>query len=117
MSSRRLCPAAISPGGNLGAVSPSTHVQLRVSPGARQARVVGRHGDAWKVRVAPAPDHGKANDAVIALLAEALALPRAGVAIVSGHASRDKTVALHGIDPEQTERLLARASAAGKDPE
>ena len=98
-------------------MSPSTRVQLRVSPGARQARVVGRHGDAWKVRVAPAPENGKANAAVVALLADTLALPRGGVTIVSGHASRDKTVALQGIDPEQTERLLAEASAAGKDPE
>jgi uncharacterized protein (TIGR00251 family) len=98
-------------------VSPSTRVQLRVSPGARQSRVVGRHGDAWKVRVAPAPEKGQANAAVVALLADTLALPRGGVSIVSGHASRDKTVALEGIDPEQTERLLAEASAAGKDPE
>jgi len=96
-------------------VSPSTRVQLRVSPGARKARIVGRHGDAWKVRVAPAPEHGKANAAVVALLADALALPRDGVSIVSGHTSRDKTVALEGIDTEQTERLLAEASAAGKD--
>lgn len=96
-------------------MSPSTRVQLRVSPGARKARVVGRHGDAWKVRVAPAPEQGKANAAVVALLADALALPRDGVSIVSGHTSRDKTVALEGIDTEQTERLLAEASAAGKD--
>ncbi len=98
-------------------MSPSTRVQLRVSPGARHACVVGRHGDAWKIRVAPAPEHGKANDAVVALLAATLALPRAGIAIVSGHSSRDKTVALEGIDPEQTERLLAEASAVGKDSE
>ena len=96
-------------------MSPSTRVQLRVSPGARKAHVVGRHGDAWKVRVAPAPEQGKANAAVAALLADALALPRDSVSIVSGHTSRDKTVALEGIDTEQTERLLAEASAAGKD--
>jgi uncharacterized protein len=113
----RRSTGAISPGGNLGRVSPSTRVQLRVSPGARQACVVGRHGDAWKVRVAAAPENGKANAAVVALLADTLALPRGGVAIVSGHASRDKTVALAGIDPIETERLLAEASAAGKDPE
>jgi uncharacterized protein (TIGR00251 family) len=98
-------------------VSPSTRVQLRVSPGARRARIVGRHGEAWKVRVAPAPEHGRANEAVVALLAETLALPRARVTIVSGHGSRDKIVALSGIDPEHTERLLAEASTAGKDPE
>ena len=95
----------------------TTRLRLRVSPGAGRAAIVGRHGDAWKVRVAPAPENGKANAAVVALLADTLALPRGGVSIVSGHASRDKTVALQGIDPEQTERLLAEASAAGKDPE
>lgn len=98
-------------------MSLSTRLHLRVSPGGRRAHVVGRHGDGWKVRVAAAPENGKANAAVVALLADTLALPRDGVSIVSGHASRDKTVALAGIDPEHTERLLAEASAAGKDPE
>ena len=97
-------------------MSPSTRVQLRVSPGAQHACVVGRHGDAWKVRVAPAPENGKANAAVVELLADTLALPRGGVSIVSGHASRDKTVALQGIDSEQTERRLVHASTAGEDP-
>ena len=94
-----------------------TRLRLRVAPGAARSEVVGRHGDAWKVRVAPAPENGKANAAVVELLADTLALPRGGVSIVSGHSSRDKTVALVGIDPEQTERLLAEASAAGKDRE
>ena len=96
---------------------PTTRLRLKVSPGAARTELAGRHGDAWKVRVAPAPENGKANAAVVELLADTLALPRAGVSIVSGHGSRDKTVALQGIDPEQTERLLAEASAAGKDPE
>ena len=95
----------------------STRLRVRVSPGARSAEVLGRHGEAWKVRVAAPAEAGRANEAVVRLLADTLALPRAGVSIVSGHASRDKTVALQGIDPEQTERLLAEASAAGKDPE
>jgi len=97
--------------------APRSSLRLRVVPGAARPGVVGRHGDAWKVRVAPTPENGKANAAVVELLADTLALPRGGVSIVSGHASRDKTVALQGIDPEQTERLLAEASAAGKDPE
>ena len=53
----------------------STRVRLRVSPGAGRAQVVGRHGDAWKVRVTAAPEHGRANDAVLRLLAEVLAVP------------------------------------------
>jgi uncharacterized protein (TIGR00251 family) len=92
-------------------------VRLRVAPGATRGRIVGRHGDAWKVRVAPAPENGKANDAVVALLADTLSIARSDVSIVSGLTSRDKTVALEGIDSDETERRLVQASAAGKDTE
>ena len=92
-----------------------TRLQLRVSPGSTASGIVGRHGAAWKVRVAAAPTDGKANAAVVALLADTLALPRRDVEIVSGHASRDKTVALTGIDHDELERRLAEASGAGKD--
>jgi uncharacterized protein len=95
----------------------STRLQLRVSPGAARSGVVGRHGVAWKLRVAAAPEDGKANAAVIRLLAETLGIPARDLEIVSGHGSRDKTVALAGIGPDETERLLARASSAGKDSE
>ena len=77
--------------------------------------VVGRHGAGWKVRVAAAPEHGKANDAVVRLLADTLALPARAVQIVSGRSSRDKTVALEGMDPEEIERRLAEASGAGEE--
>ena len=91
----------------------STRVRLRVSPGANSAHVVGRHGEAWKVRVAAPPEGGRANDAVVRLLAETLSLPREAVTLVSGHGARDKIVELTGIDPTQIERRLS--SAAGKD--
>lgn len=77
--------------------------------------MVGRHGEAWKVRVTAAPADGKANAAVVRLLADTLSLPVRDVEIVSGHASRDKTVALNGIDNDEIERRLAQASAVGKD--
>ena len=71
--------------------------------------MVGRHGDAWKLRVAAAPEHGKANDAVLELLAETLDVPRASVTLVSGGASRNKIVELTGIEPDEIERRLATA--------
>jgi uncharacterized protein YggU (UPF0235/DUF167 family) len=80
-----------------------------VAPGAARARVVGRHGDGWEVRVAAAPERGRANDAVLALLADTLALPRASVALVSGAASRNKIVELTGLAPDEIERRLATA--------
>ncbi len=91
-------------------MTPSTRLQLRVSPSGSREQVVGRHGDAWKVRVAAAPEDGKANEAVLRLLAETLGLPRRDVALVSGHSGRDKVVSLVGIGADETERLLATAA-------
>jgi uncharacterized protein len=91
----------------------STRLRLRVAPGASRTGIVGRHGDAWKVRVAAPAENGRANDAVVRLLAETLALPTAAVTVVSGHAARDKIIELAGLEPQQIERRLS--SAAGKE--
>jgi uncharacterized protein len=91
-------------------------LQLRVSPGAAHSAVVGRHGAAWKVRVAARAENGKANDAVVRLLADAVTVPADQIRIVSGHASRDKTVVFEGLDHDELERRLALASGAGKEP-
>jgi uncharacterized protein (TIGR00251 family) len=91
----------------------STRVRLRVSPGAARAAVVGRHGEGWKIRVAAAPEGGRANEAVIRLLADTLAVPRDAVTLVSGHGGRDKIVELAGLGAAQIERRLS--SAAGKE--
>ena len=90
-------------------------LQLRVSPGAARSAVVGRHGSAWKVRVAARAEGGKANDALVRLLADTLVLPASQVRIVSGHASRDKTVTLEGLDRDEIERRLVVAIGAGKE--
>ena len=90
----------------------STRLQLRVSPGASRAGIVGRHGDAWKIRVAAPPEDGRANDAVVRLLADALALPPRDVRIVSGHGARTKVVEFVGIAENEAERRLETASTA-----
>jgi uncharacterized protein (TIGR00251 family) len=91
--------------------STSTRLRLRVSPGAGRAEIVGRHGDGWKVRVTAAPERGRANDAVLRLLADALSVPRETLAIVSGDSGRDKSVELSGLGPALIERRLMSASA------
>jgi uncharacterized protein (TIGR00251 family) len=95
-----------------------TKLTLRVSPGATRAGVVGRQGTAWKVRVAAPPEGGRANEAVVRLLAETLRVPRRDVEIVSGHGARDKIVALAGIGRDEIERRLASATGStGKERE
>ena len=81
-------------------------MRLRVSPGASRSEVVGAHGEAWKVRVAAAPESGKANEAVRDLLASVLGVPRSSTEIVSGRASRDKIVVIHGLTSEEAEKRL-----------
>lgn len=91
----------------------STRLRLRVSPGASRSGVVGRHGTAWKLRVAAPPENGRANDAVATLLASVLDVPKSGVLLVSGHGSRDKTVELYGLDLAEAERRLTAATKRG----
>jgi len=76
---------------------------LRVVPGAPRPGIVGRHGDAWKVRVAAAPEAGKANDAL-------LDLPRRDLELTAGRASRDKVVTVEGLSSEAADSMLAAAA-------
>ena len=87
----------------------ATRLALRVSPGARTSAVVGRHGEGWKVRVAAPPERGRANEAVVALLAATLGVPARTISVVSGHGGRDKLVELTAIAPDEAERRLAAA--------
>lgn len=91
----------------------TTRLRLTVAPGAARPGVVGRHGDGWKLRVAAAPERGRANEAVLALLADALAVPARNLDLVSGLASRNKIVELTGLEPDEIERRLAAASMEG----
>ena len=87
-----------------------TTLRLRVVPGATRPAIVGRHGDAWKVRVAANAERGQANAAVLELLASTLALPRRNLVITAGRSSRDKLVALEGVTPDAVEERLSAAA-------
>ncbi len=89
----------------------ATRLALRVSPGSRTSGVVGRYGNGWKVRVAAPPQGGRANDAVVKLLAATLGVSPRTISVISGHGGRDKLVELSSIEPGETERRL---SAAGR---
>jgi hypothetical protein len=87
----------------------TTRLRLRVSPGAERTELAGRHGEAWKVRVSAAPERGRANEAVVRLLAERLSVPRGSLSVVSGRTSRDKVIELRGLGPDEAERRLEQA--------
>ena len=65
-------------------------LHVRVQPKARANAVKGWHGAALRVSVTAAPEDGKANRAVIALLAETFDVAPSSIDLVRGAASRDK---------------------------
>ena len=54
-----------------------------------------------------AAERGRANDAVVRLLADTLGVPRDAVCLVAGRTSRDKVVEISGLDPADVHRTLS----------
>ena len=84
-------------------------LRVHVQPGAGKSAVVGRHGDSLKVRVAAPPVGGRANEATLALVADALGLASADVELTAGESSRSKRIKLRGIEPEEADKRLRLA--------
>jgi uncharacterized protein (TIGR00251 family) len=79
---------------------------VKVVPRASKNQIVGIEGDAIKIRLNAPPVEGKANDALIAFLAAALAVPRARIEIVTGQTSRRKILRVRGMAPQEVERKI-----------
>ncbi|MBL8816883.1 MAG: DUF167 domain-containing protein [Planctomyces sp.] len=86
-------------------------LRLFVQPKARRRQVVGLHLDRLKVAVTEPPDRGKANAAVIELIAELLNVPRSSVTLLRGDTSRAKDVVVAGVRADTAATLLRNALA------
>ena len=84
-------------------------LSVHAQPGAGRTQVVGRHGHALKVRVAAPPEQGRANDALVALLADRLGVAAKSVTLTTGATSRTKQFRIEGVDPAEFADLLERA--------
>jgi uncharacterized protein len=87
-------------------------LHVHVQPSAGRTAVVGRHGDAVKLRVAAPPVDDRANEAVRELLAGLFDIAASKVELVSGGTSRVKRFRLRGVD---LDALDARLDAAVDD--
>ena len=85
-------------------------ITVIVSPGAARSEIVGRYGDAWKVRVAAPPERGRANAELTKLLASVLGVREQDVKLVAGQATRRKLVEVESLEVGEVERLLAQAA-------
>ncbi len=87
---------------------------VKVVPRASKNQIVGKEGDAIKIRLHAPPVEGKANEALARFLAETLGVRRAQIEIVTGHASRRKIVRVHGVAASQIEKLIEARAGVGK---
>lgn len=84
-------------------------LSLHIQPGAKKTEIAGEHGEALKIRLAAPPVDGKANDCLIAFLAERLGIPKSRLELVSGAVSRAKRVRATGL---AADFVLARLTAS-----
>ncbi len=86
---------------------------VKAQPGARRNGLAGEHAGALKVQVTQAPEDGKANAAVLDLLAGVLHVKHSEVKLLSGATSRQKRILVTGLSlTEVAKRLKSKLEEA-----
>ncbi|KAA0686661.1 DUF167 family protein [Azospirillum brasilense] len=103
------------------AMADGVRLALRVTPKASRNAIAGlaataSGGTALKVTVTAVPENGKANEAVVKLLAKAWKLPKTSLTVVAGATDRNKIVHVAGDPADLMRRLTALVETAGGDP-
>lgn len=81
-------------------------LSVRAQPGARRNAIVGEQAGALKVAVTAPPDKGRANDALVEVLADALSVKRSQIELVSGQTNRQKRFLIRGMTSEILQNRL-----------
>jgi uncharacterized protein (TIGR00251 family) len=82
----------------LADVTGGVEVVVFCQPRAARSALVGMHGGALKVKVTAAPVDGRANQALLSLLAATLRVPQSRLQLLSGEGSRRKRIRVEGLD-------------------
>ncbi|WP_017940687.1 MULTISPECIES: DUF167 domain-containing protein [unclassified Thioalkalivibrio] len=82
-------------------------LKVKVAPGSKRNAIAGWMGDTLKLQVQAPPEKGRANEAVIALLASELGCPKSAIRVVAGATSRSKTVLVEGWDEPDLRTALS----------
>ena len=90
----------------------AVRLSVRAKPRAKRSRIVEAHGTTIAVALAAQPVDGQANEALVRLLAEVLAIPRTRVALVRGASAKQKLVDVDGLTETEVVARLAAASSA-----
>ena len=85
-----------------------TTIRVHLTPRSARDEMLGWDDDVLRARVSAPPVKGRANEALLRLLAEALGVPKSSLRIVRGQRSREKLVAVDGLDAAEVKRRLER---------
>ena len=92
--------------------SGEVRIRVKVIPRARTNQISGIMDDgSLKVRLTAPPVDGRANQALIDMLADTLDLPKSNISILSGSHSRNKTVGIVGISLEGYQKIIDQLTA------
>ncbi|MGA2060664.1 MAG: DUF167 domain-containing protein [Thermoguttaceae bacterium] len=83
-----------------------TILPVRAQPGAKRNEIRGEQDGMLKVCVTQSPEKGKANKAVIELMAKSLGLRKSQIELISGETSHQKRFLIRGITPEELAQKL-----------
>lgn len=86
-------------------------LSVRAHAGARRSELREGQDGVLRVSVTQAPEKGKANKAIIELLARELGLKKSQIELVAGQASPQKRFLIRGITPNELSQRLASALA------
>ncbi|MDB9822392.1 DUF167 domain-containing protein [Deltaproteobacteria bacterium] len=81
-------------------------IRIKLLPRSSKNEVLGKEGDTYRVKVTAPPVDGKANIALIALLAKKLNRPKGDIQIIGGKKARIKRIRVHGLSGEDVDNLL-----------
>ena len=81
-------------------------LNVKVVPSARQEKVAGKYGSGIKVRVRAPAEDGRANKALIAILANALKIKSGSIRIARGHHQPNKVIEIDSLDAPEVQRRL-----------
>jgi len=82
-------------------------ISLHVYPNAPRNEIVGFSDGVLRVKVAAPPVKGQANRELVAFLSQILGVGKSSLAIIRGHTSRNKLIAVSGFSQEEVlKRLL-----------
>jgi uncharacterized protein (TIGR00251 family) len=84
-----------------------SELNVRVIPNASRDAIVGWHTGALKIKTAVAPESGKANKAICALLAKHLGLRKRAVTVLRGQTSQMKCLRIDGLTEAELKARLS----------